>query len=314
MPLVSVIIPIYNVEKYIDRCLHSIIHQTFHDFEIVLIDDGSTDQSAHIIDRYDKEYSFIHAFHFENAGVSAARNRGIQLSKGEYIMFVDSDDFIDSKMLEAMVDMAIGQHCDIVNCGYRIDFGFLRIYRKICNSGIMSPIEAVTSLVESEGMTNYPWGKLYKKSLFESIHFPEDKNCFEDAYTIFKILLAANQIGNIKKRYYHYMHRNGSLTDRMDLETTYEMRKSFEYQESYLRQNYPNEIFHFDMQYLMADVLILTTIFFYYSKKDKVDYVPASINWTYVPTLFHIGYTVLRFFVEVKNGTRFKKRQEDFEI
>ncbi len=313
MPKVSIIIPIYNVEAYVCRCLDSILHQTYKDYEVILINDGSTDDTLSVVQPYADQNESIHIYSFANAGVSAARNRGIELSNGEYIMFIDSDDYIEPTMLEDMVNYAQKYNCDIVNCGYRIDFKMLRFYRRICRTGIMTSYEALDSLVLSQGMTNYPWGKLYRRSCFDTIRFPEDKTHFEDAYTIFKLLLHAQTIGNIGKRYYHYMHRNGSLTDQMDLETTYAMRKSFEYQEYYLARNVSDHTFHFDMQYFMADILILTTLIFYYTKKDQVEFIPASIHWQRIPFLFRVGYMIWKWIAEIKIGTFMKKKQEDFE-
>lgn len=115
--MVSIIVPIYNVEQYISKCIESILAQTYRDFELILVDDGSTDMCGKICDEYAKQDSRVHVIHQENKGVSAARNAGISLAKGEYIMFVDSDDFITENMLEKMHDCIAESGSDIAICG-----------------------------------------------------------------------------------------------------------------------------------------------------------------------------------------------------
>ena len=115
--MVSIIVPIYNVEQYISKCIESILAQTYRDFELILVDDGSPDNCGKICDEYAKQDSRVHVIHQENKGVSAARNAGISLAKGEYIMLVDSDDFITENMLEKMHDCIAESGSDIVICG-----------------------------------------------------------------------------------------------------------------------------------------------------------------------------------------------------
>ena len=119
-PLISIIVPIYNVEKYLSRCINSVLSQTFPDFELLLIDDGSTDKSGYICDGYAQKDSRIKVFHIENGGVSAARNYGLDNARGEWITFVDADDWIDKDMYYKLYNEAILSEADIVICDFYI--------------------------------------------------------------------------------------------------------------------------------------------------------------------------------------------------
>ena len=117
-PLISVIVPVYNVENYLPRCLDSIINQTYTNLEILLVDDGATDNSGKLCDEYAQKDNRIRVFHKENGGVSSARNMGLDNATGEYIAFVDSDDYIDKCMYEIMLNSSVQNNADIVVCGY----------------------------------------------------------------------------------------------------------------------------------------------------------------------------------------------------
>lgn len=297
MSLVSILVPVYNAEPYLKKCLDSILNQTYSDIEIILINDGSTDHSLQIAKTYADNHENIHLFSYENAGISITRNRALQKAHGQYIMFVDSDDFIDAKTVETMMHQMKIEHCDMVTCGYVIDYPMGRLYRKGCKTGTMTTIEALDSLASCTGINNYPWAKLFKKSLFDGIQFPSSTHRFEDAYTIFKAMINAKRIGNVSKRYYHYVQHIGSLTNQMSLEMVYQMRDSVEYQDTYLKRIFPTHTFHFDQQYYNADMMILYTMIRHYRKKDHVKFVPSTIHWQQINPILHFGYYVWRRFV-----------------
>ncbi len=292
--MISILVPVYNVENYLSQCLDSILAQTYKDIEIVMVNDGSTDHSKYIASSYANRYSFIHLYNYENAGISTTRNRLLRHAKGEYVFFVDSDDYIAPQTLQAMMNHMEAYNCDIVCCGYTMDYRFGALYRKVETKKVMTKQEALHSLAENKGMNNYPWGKLYKKKCFSNVSFPEFMRGFEDTYTVFKALCNAGTIGCISKRYYHYVQHQGSLTHRMNLETAYDMRKAYEYQESCLRRWYPEEDFHFDVHLVNSDFVILYTIFAYYTKKDDPQFVPAVINWKKVNPFVHVAYELCR--------------------
>ncbi|WP_300399297.1 glycosyltransferase family A protein, partial [Faecalicoccus sp.] len=210
--MISILVPVYNVENYLSHCLDSILAQTYKDIEIVMVNDGSTDHSKYIASSYANRYSFIHLYNYENAGISTTRNRLLRHAKGEYVFFVDSDDYIAPQTLQAMMHHMEAYNCDIVCCGYTMDYRFGALYRKVETKKVMTKQEALHSLAENKGMNNYPWGKLYKKKCFSNVSFPEFMRGFEDTYTVFKALCNADTIGCISKRYYHYVQHQGSLT------------------------------------------------------------------------------------------------------
>lgn len=313
MPLVSILVPVYNVEKYIERCLRSLVEQTYRSIEIVIVNDGSTDQSQRLCENMARDYSMIHIHNYANAGVSVTRNRALSHAHGDYIMFVDSDDFIEPNCVEDMLAYMENNDCNIVACGYSIDLGWTQIYRRAGKKGVYSNIEALHSLANGTGINNYPWGKLFKKECFHDLVFPQNKDRFEDAYTIFKALIKADRIGNLPNRYYHYVQRAGSLTNHMNLESVYEMRDSVEYQDSYLRRTFPDEKFSFDMQYYNADMVILYTMIFHYNKKDHVRYRPADIDWSKISMIYRLGYYAWKGIAQLKVGSFQTKPQEDWK-
>ena len=232
------------------------------------------------------------------------RNRALKLATGDYIMFVDSDDYIDSVMVERMVETMENQRSDMVTCSYKIHYPTFFLIRKNCKQGIMTPAQALTSLAKGTGIDNYPWGKLYKKELFQNISFPESKNMFEDAYTIFKLIENCDRIATLPNRYYHYVQRLGSLTSKMDLEKVYAMRKSVDFQANYMMRHFPECDIHFDTQYFNADVMIMYTLLRYYNKNDHVRFEPADIHWQHLSPIKYIGYRLAQMLVHVKLGQK----------
>lgn len=302
MKKVSILVPIYNVQDYLSRCLNSLLDQTYANIEIVLVNDGSTDDSATLAKRFAQSNDNVFYYEYKNSGISATRNRALQLATGDYIMFVDSDDYIDTHMVESMVDVMENQRCELVTCSYTIHYPSFFLVRSRCKKGIMTPVQALKSLAEGTGIDNYPWGKLYKKELFKDISFPESKNSFEDAYTIFKTIQKSERIGTLPNRYYHYVQRLGSLTSKMDLEKVYAMRKSVDYQAHYIARHFPEVDIQFDTQYFNADIMIMYTILRYYNKTDRVRFEPADIHWQNLHPLQYIGYRLAQMLVQLKMG------------
>lgn len=214
MELISVIIPVYNAEQYLKKCLLSVCEQTYKDLEILLIDDGSTDASSSICDRFALEDCRIHVIHQGNGGVSHARNVGISSSNGKYIMFVDSNDFIERDMIEKLY-LAIKQNdADLSICNF--DYPDRNetnpeVY-PVCDE-LISGMEVLKNRV-FQPKSNYwivAWNKLYKKEVFSQIRFPEGKIC-GDAYIMHEIYLNCRKIACIHDVLYHYVPRADSIT------------------------------------------------------------------------------------------------------
>lgn len=219
LPLISVIVPVYNVEKYLKRCLDSIRKQTYSNIEILLIDDGSTDQSGRICDDFAKLDSRVRVFHKENGGVSTARNLGIEQAKGEYITFVDSDDYVDSDYIEYLYHLASAQKCLIALCGYYVRF----VEKNKCHyegnknkrTEILDDVQCIEKLLYNEdGVAVFIWGKLYHNSLLKGFRYP-DKNFAEDVETTYKIFHEAHKIACGYLCKYNYCIRENSATTRV---------------------------------------------------------------------------------------------------
>lgn len=210
--LISIIIPVYNVEQYIERCIDSVLLQTYKNLEIILIDDGSTDKSSKICDEYAKKDSRIKVIHKENGGVSSARNAGLDVATGEYIGFVDSDDYIDSNMYECLINSITNNKCDIVICGFHEVFGGVIKDVAICESETsISVREGIVKLIEDDTYKGYLWNRLYKRELFDGVKFPE-MIVLEDMYVNHLVFEKSKKIHLLDKTLYSYIRRENSVT------------------------------------------------------------------------------------------------------
>lgn len=304
MSKVSILVPVYNVEICLEKCLDSLINQTYKDIEIIVINDGSTDLSTKILEKYTKLDSRIIVYHFKNSGIAITRNRALKFATGDYLMFVDSDDYIDLDMTEVMVKTMEKDNSDICICGFTMDYKYGKLYRKVCKDGVLTPIQALHSLVDNKGVTNYPWAKLFKKECFKDVEFPDGETTFEDAYTILRAIAQSKKISTLSKRYYHYVQRNGSLTSRMSLETVYTMRISFEYQEVFLKKEFPEEKFNFNTQYYNADIMIIYAAMLHHTKEDHVIFIPGEIDWTKVDVIHKLAYHAWLNLAKLKIGLK----------
>lgn len=196
MPLVSVIIPVYNVEKTIKKCIDSIINQTFRDLEIIIVNDGSTDKSLEICKNYKSLDSRILLISKKNGGLSSARNAGITMSKAKYISFVDGDDFINRDMISRMINgFTLSDEVDITIVGHNVvDENYkLQEINTMKSSNFFSKKEALIELINDKNIHSYSWDKMYKRKLFEDVTFPE-KRIFEDIATTYKLFYKSNLI------------------------------------------------------------------------------------------------------------------------
>lgn len=218
-PLLSIIVPIYNVEQYLDRCIQSILNQTYQNLEIILVDDGATDCSGAIADSYAAKDKRIKVFHKENGGLSDARNYGLEHVTGDYILFIDSDDFIVNIMCERLITVASSNNADIVSCNYYIYRGDDDI--SIHTMSVQDDKRTFTGmdmlryyLLKTEPFDlNVVWNKIFKLVLFngvEPVRFPKGR-VQEDNFTIFRLFLNANSIVTVNEPLYYYVQRAGSI-------------------------------------------------------------------------------------------------------
>ena len=214
--LISIIVPIYNIEEYISKCIDSLIRQTYTNIEILLIDDGSTDQSGVIADEYAKIDSRIIVYHKENGGLSDARNFGIDRAKGQYIAFVDGDDFIYPQMYEILKKYLCKENADISLCEY--DSGPDGDKNKIVETS-----ELVCRVVTGkEILTTYSviyvvaWNKLYRTDIFSDVRYPKGR-FHEDEFVAHRLLFKCKKIVFIKESFYFYRKRSQSIMSKISM-------------------------------------------------------------------------------------------------
>ncbi|MCQ2514702.1 MAG: glycosyltransferase [Ruminococcus sp.] len=213
MTAITIIVPVYNVEKYLNRCIDSILGQTFGDFDIILIDDGSTDTSASICDRYSEIDNRVNVIHQTNGGRAKSRNIGIEWSlansDSKWITFIDSDDWIDKRYLELLLQIAVDNNTKISACGYLRTGGEVKSFdyneykEEVCSTEDFYMNHNINTVV--------PWVKLFTKDSFRSYRFPEDKNC-EDEFIMPKSVLQHNQIAYINLPLYNYYINESGFT------------------------------------------------------------------------------------------------------
>lgn len=211
--MISVIVPVYNVEPYLRKCLDSILAQTYRDLEILVIDDGSKDESGAICDEYAEKDNRIRVFHTENKGLSCARNLGLDNAKGDWIGFVDSDDWIEPDMYEALMRKAEETGVDIVECGVLTEYATRTIKYSAINATVSST-EALNALIKGSIRTQV-WNKIYRSSLFNNIRFP-DGQAYEDISTTYKLLVSAKVTGIVPFAY-HYIQRESGISQKHDI-------------------------------------------------------------------------------------------------
>ena len=214
---ISVIVPVYNVEKYLNKCVESILRQTFRDFELILVDDGSPDHSGEMCDAWAAKDPRVRVIHKPNGGLSDARNRGLELSSGKYLCFVDSDDYIAEDMLESLHHLAEKYSVKLVCCN------FLQVGE---DGTVITPALPVRSglytqdgfwkqsfLPGSKIFYNVTWNKLYDRSLFDRVRFPVGL-INEDAYVLYDIVSQCSRIAVSAKPEYYYLIRENSIMRR----------------------------------------------------------------------------------------------------
>lgn len=208
--LISIIVPVYNVEKYLEECIESIIHQTYKNLEIILVDDGATDHSGKMCDEFAKKDNRIKVIHKENGGLSDARNAGIEIATGEYIQFVDSDDCLNPKMCEILYEEIKQTNAEISLCSYYVWTNDEKNTSATYTREIYTPEQALQEFLLDQKVKAYAWNKMFKKSLFDTIRFPV-KRVFEDQLTIPILFAMASKIALNNIPLYYYRQREGSI-------------------------------------------------------------------------------------------------------
>ena len=212
MKKVSIIIPVYNVENYIEECLNSIKNQSYKNIEIILIDDGSTDQSGYICEKFKKEDNRIIVFHQSNSGVSTARNKGLELAKGDYIMFVDPDDYLNRDFIKIMINNFVNS--EIVICGYYEKYVNSENIHKITDDiKVINQKEAINLLFDRKYYNGYLWNKIFLKKIIKDngIQFNKNIHMCEDLLFVTQYMIKCTNVTLLPNSLYYYRIRNSSM-------------------------------------------------------------------------------------------------------
>lgn len=265
--LISIIVPVYNVEKYLDKCLKSIINQTYQNIEIIIVDDGSTDSSKKICDNYKKIDKRVKVFHIKNTGLSGARNYGIKKCSGKYISFIDSDDYIEKDMIEILYKNIKCEKADLSCCSfYEVFKNKIEKKNKKIEYFVMNSTEAIEKSFLDEGLSVYTWNKLYNKKLFKNIEFPLHKKS-QDRFIMYQVFNEAEKIVYESTCKYYYIQRKDSAANNLVNINTDSIEASFN-SIDYLKDNKR-------LQSLAIKDYLLTKLRcykkkVYYKKKDDI--------------------------------------------
>lgn len=259
--LVSVIIPIYNVEQFFSRCIESVISQTYKNLEIILVDDGSTDHCGIIADKYAEKDDRIKVIHQKNGGLSAARNNGIAIATGKYITLVDSDDYIDNSFVETLLDNLAKTDSDISVCDYQV---FEHECPQIATGKNIAKTydaqDALKHLFYQKGITTSACAKLYKAKLFKGIKYPVGKIC-EDLATTYRLFASSKRICVTQKKLYFYLVNPNSIINSNKKQMKPERLVSLDFCEEiidFADKNYP-ETRRAAINRLFADAIYILT-------------------------------------------------------
>jgi len=214
--LISVIVPVYKVEPYLRKCLDSILGQTYRNLEILLIDDGSPDRCGEICEEYAAKDGRIKAIHQANGGLSSARNRGLARATGDFIGFVDSDDWIEPDMYDYLLSGMRRAEAEIAVCGRYEHARETCVVRGWPREEPLNREEALRALLENDRLKNFMWDKLWRRELFADLRFPEGRT-FEDMAVAHKLFAKALRVVCLPEAKYHYRLRSGSILDDVSL-------------------------------------------------------------------------------------------------
>lgn len=253
----SFIVPIYNVENYLTKCVDSLLAQTYKNFEIVLVNDGSTDSSGLIADDYAQKWpQFITVEHQENKGLGGARNTGIELSQGEYLLMVDSDDYVSEQLLETVDKYLLQHNNDLLIFDYIVERDGIQKER-LDNTDFYKPITSKQYFSEALAA----WNKVYRVSLFKEtgIRFPE-RIFYEDLATSPCLAIHAASIGVIKEPLYHYVQRGSSIMHTSDVQRMMEIIPAMKVVLEYYKQQGKFEEYYEELEYLAVCNILCSTV------------------------------------------------------
>lgn len=239
--MISIILPIYNVEKYLKECLESILNQSYKDYELLIIDDGSKDNSLEIAKNYKYKFKDLIIFTQDNKGVSEARNLALSNAKGEYILFVDSDDFLEKEMLEKIINTAVKTEADIVITNYYLYYdrnNYIKFLKDMPSLNIYDSFEVIDMMLRYV-IQGQLWNKLFKSSLLKENNFEFEKGRYiQDIFPVFKVINNSKKIAYIDEALYFYRQREGSTVNKKNKKLTEDYHHAMISIINYIEENY----------------------------------------------------------------------------
>lgn len=276
MAKISIIVPIYNTQKYLKNCIESVLNQTFKDFELILVDDGSTDNSGAICDQYSGNDRRITVIHKKCEGPGSARNSGIEMAHGEFIGFIDGDDYIESNMYESLYNDVIEYDADVSICGIYNVFKDKKIRQSdIDGKMLMGPQDAIRHVLESKLFSVNAVNKLFKRDLFKDIRFPVGKTA-EDAFVIPTIFKISKKIIFNSKPLYNYVRRENSITTSKFSEDDLDVIEAYNLNLSMVRLNFPKLEKQAQFRLIWSYIYILDKMLFSEDYKKIKEYEEIS--------------------------------------
>lgn len=212
--VVSIIVPVYKVEPYLDRCVQSIVNQTYKNLEIILVDDGSPDDCPAMCDTWAKKDNRIRVIHKENGGLSSARNAGLEMATGAFLQFTDSDDWLEPEMITYLIDLAERNEADVVRCGYFESYETDEPDHPVGESQCVQPDAAdqIIDLMNDGYLSGVVWNKLYRRTVVGDVRYDPADGCSEDILYNFRVLSKTQKVVYGDKPLYHYIVRADSIT------------------------------------------------------------------------------------------------------
>ncbi|MCT2160841.1 glycosyltransferase family 2 protein [Granulicatella adiacens] len=256
-PKISIIVPVYNVEQYLERCVESLMSQSYKNIEILLINDGSTDNSGKLCDEIAKRDSRITVYHKENGGLSDARNYGVDKATADFVGFVDSDDYVDEDMYEVLLSNLLKYDAEISFCRLYDVYNDQVLKDESKNEPyLMTSEEAIKMVLEAKIFSVTAVNKLYKKSLFNQIRFEKGKIA-EDAFLMVDLLSRCQKIAATEVHKYYYMHRENSITTQKFTPKFLNVIEAYEKNAKIVAEKYPNLQYQADTRICWAYFYVL---------------------------------------------------------
>ena len=311
--MISIIIPVYNAGKYLEECIKSVVEQTYADIEVILVNDGSTDDSEKICKKFEKDDKRIRVFSKENGGAAAARNVGLDNAQGEYIVFVDADDVIHTKFLEILMKELVENDADLVMCTFSY-FSENPIFDE-SNAADRLIMTGRQCVLENYGAlsveTVSPCLKLFKAKVFEGMRFPEGRVA-EDEYIFYRVIYDLDKCVYIPKKLYAYRKYEGSVTTGNSLRITSDKVEAFREKADFFRERSDEELY---IKSLRVCEILLAQKILLMDKRQKNDYLKEMDRYKdyFFSEILKLSFPktdLIKFYLFIVNKKVYKRAKE----